>query len=267
MNLQGPQPARATRRQRMHARRRSRLWLGITVCVVVLAAVTVAVALVVERSGSNVSQGHDTSARRSPIAGSRTTEPLSIPESSTIPPTTTTDPGSLPQTGGFPSATTPQFDAEMSALWQGVVSGSVSPALTAFFPEAAYLQLKTISDAGYDYVDRLVANFGADISAAHTVLGGDASKATLLQVTVPEQYGHWIPSGVCDNRVGYYEVANSRIIYEEDGQTRSLGIASLISWRGVWYVVHFGAILRSSSQGVVDDPEIGPGYSSDSSTC
>jgi hypothetical protein len=155
----------------------------------------------------------------------------------------------------------------MSALWQGVVSGSITPALPAFFPESAYLQLKTISDPGYDYVDRLVANFGADVGAAHTALGSDASAATLLQVAVPEQYGHWIPSGVCDNRVGYYEVANSRIIYEEDGQTRSLGIASLISWRGVWYVVHFGAILRSSSLGVVDDPQIGPGNSADSTTC
>ena len=95
----------------------------------------------------------------------------------------------------------------------------------------------------------------------------DASAATLLQVEVPEQYGHWVPSGVCDNRIGYYEVANARLIYTEDGQTRSFGIASLISWRGVWYVVHLGAILRSSSLGVVDDPEVGPGSSPDSTTC
>jgi hypothetical protein len=155
----------------------------------------------------------------------------------------------------------------MSGLWQGVVSGSVTPALPAFFPQTAYLQLKTISGAESDYVDRLVAEFGADIGAAHAVLGADASSARLVQVEVPGQYGHWIPSGVCDNRVGYYEVANSRLVYVEDGQTRSLGIASLISWRGVWYVVHFGAILRSSAQGVVNDPEIGPGFSADSTTC
>ena len=39
----------------------------------------------------------------------------------------------------------------------------------------------------------------------------------------------------------------------------SFGIASLISWRGVWYVVHLGAISRTSVTGVVDDPTIGPG--------
>ena len=67
------------------------------------------------------------------------------------------------------------------------------------------------------------------------------------------------PTGVCDNRVGYYEVANSRVVYQENGQVHSFGIASLISWRGEWYVVHLGAILRSTSQGIVEDPEIGPG--------
>ena len=112
---------------------------------------------------------------------------------------------------------------EMSALWQGVVSGSATPALPAFFPKSAYLQLKSISGAEYDYTDRLVANFGADVGAAHALLGADASTATLLQVEVPEQYGHWVPSGVCDNRIGYYEVANARLVYTEDGQTRSFG--------------------------------------------
>ena len=84
---------------------------------------------------------------------------------------------------------------EMSALWQGVVSGSATPALPAFFPKSAYLQLKSISGAEYDYTDRLVANFGADVGAAHALLGADASTATLLQVEVPEQYGPGLRRG------------------------------------------------------------------------
>ena len=84
---------------------------------------------------------------------------------------------------------------------------------------------------------------------------------------MPEQYGHWIPSGVCDNGVGYFEVANSRVVYQLDGQTRSFGIASMISWRGTWYVVHLGAILRGSAGGVVDEPTVGPGTSAPSRTC
>ena len=61
-------------------------------------------------------------------------------------------------------------------------------------------------------------------------------------------------------------MANTRIVYSEGGQTRSLGIASLISWRGEWYVVHLGAILRGAG-GEVDRPATGAGYSAPSRTC
>jgi hypothetical protein len=67
--------------------------------------------------------------------------------------------------------------------------------------------------------------------------------------------------------VGYYEVSNARVVYREAGQLRSFGIASMISWRGVWYVVHLGAVLRQEDAGVVDEPMSGPGESSDSGTC
>jgi hypothetical protein len=189
------------------------------------------------------------------------------PPTTTVPPPSTTDAGSLPQTGALPTSTSPQFQAEIAALWQGVVSGSPVAAHPAFFPEGAYLQLKTIASPASDYTNRLLANFSVDLDAAHALLDQDAGTASFVAVNVPEQYGHWIPPGVCDNRVGYYEVANSRVVYEQDGQVHSFGIASLISWRGEWYVVHLGAILRSTSQGIVEDPEIGPGSSADSATC
>jgi hypothetical protein len=41
----------------------------------------------------------------------------------------------------------------------------------------------------------------------------------------------------------------------------------MISWRGVWYVVHLGAILRASDAGAVDAPAIGPGIQAYSATC
>ncbi len=168
----------------------------------------------------------------------------------------------------FPSSGTPQFTAEMNALWQGVVEGSVDPALAAFFPRTAYVQLKTgIANPSGDWQNRLVADFALDIGAAHALLGPDPTQATLVSVSVPQQYGHWIPPGVCDNGVGYFEVANARVVYQLAGQTRSFGIASLISWRGTWYVVHLGAILRGSGGGMVDEPAIGAGSSAPSRTC
>ena len=178
------------------------------------------------------------------------------------------DPGARPQTTAYPLSTGPAFDAEMSALWAGVVAGAVPPARPAFFPESAYLQVKAISDPAADYVSRLVGEFNADLAAAHDLLGPDGRGARLLMVVVPAQYGHWVPPGTCENRVGYFEVPNSRLVYRDGaGQIRSFGIASMISWRGIWYVVHLGAVVRSSGGGVVDDPEVGPGQPAYSSTC
>lgn len=181
--------------------------------------------------------------------------------------TSTTNPGSLLQTDAFPSSDSVQFHSEMSALWEAIVTNSSSFASPAFFPEGAYEQLKTIHDAQADYEDRLVHDYSLDIAAANDLLGAGAWSAVLVRVDVPTDDGHWVPPGVCDNRSGYFEVANSRIVYQQGGVIHSFGIASLISWRGVWYVVHLGAILRSRDAGEVEDPELGAGTSAPSSTC
>ena len=155
----------------------------------------------------------------------------------------------------------------MAALWQGIRSGSVSAAIPAFFPEGAYAQVKAIADPRADYSNRLVHELSQDIAAAHGLLGSGASSAQLVAVQVPSTYAHWVSPGICDNGVGYYEVPNARVVYRDGGQTSSFGIASMISWRGVWYVVHLGAVVRSSDDGVVDDPSSGSGVSAPSSTC
>ncbi|HET9719990.1 MAG TPA: hypothetical protein VFP55_07940 [Solirubrobacteraceae bacterium] len=177
------------------------------------------------------------------------------------------DPGRLPQTTQLPSSSTPQFHQEMADLWQGITSGTTAPAMPAFFPETAYAQVKAISDPRADWMSRLVGGYTADIAAAHALLGAGASSARLLSVQVPSGYAHWVVPGTCYNGIGYWETPNSRIVYSENGQERSFGIASMISWRGVWYVVHLGAVLRSGTGGVVDDPSSGPGYAAPSSTC
>jgi hypothetical protein len=176
-------------------------------------------------------------------------------------------PGTLPQTSAVPSASTHAFHAEMAALWRGIRTDSVRPALRAFFPEAAYVQLKQIGDPQGDWRDRLVADYQLDIGAAHQLLGSDAAQAQLVAVQVPAAYAHWVPPGVCDNADGYYEMPNARVLYRTPAGISSLGIASMISWRGVWYVVHLGAVVRSTAGGVVDDPSSGAGVSVYSSTC
>jgi hypothetical protein len=176
-------------------------------------------------------------------------------------------PGSLPQTNAYPSAGSAQFKAQMALLWAGLVRGSAGPAMGAFLPKGAYLQLKAIAAAGSDWTNRLVQDYSLDIAAAHGLLGRGAPGARLLGVEVQSSYGHWIAPGVCENSVGYFEMPNARVLYSQGGQVHSFGIASMISWRGVWYVVHLGAVLRPADEGVVDEPASGAGESAYSGTC
>ncbi len=179
----------------------------------------------------------------------------------TIPPTTTTtDPGLLPQT-----ATEPPVDASLETtlapLWTAIVSDSMDPALTVFFPQSAYLQMKTgvLPDPASDYTDRLIAFYRLDIAAYHQALGPAASTAKLLSVNASAADAAYIPPGACENTIGYWHLPGVRFVYQVGGTVESFGVASLISWRGEWYVVHLGPNPRSQDIGTVDQPAAGPG--------
>jgi hypothetical protein len=139
--------------------------------------------------------------------------------------------------------------------------------MPAFFPRAAYVQLKAIGSPSAEWSGRLVYEYGLDVAAAPAPSSACAAGARLIAVHVPTSYAHWVEPGGCYNSIGYYEVPNARVVYRAGGQERSFGIASMISWRGVWYVVHLGAVLRPGEEGVVDEPATGPGASAYSGTC
>jgi hypothetical protein len=259
-----PGPRADAARRRARRRRDVRRRRGVAALVLLFAVV----AVVIAQSVGGSAQPRPVA--RTPIT-SRTPAATTQHHASRHPRTTTTpaapSPGSLPQTTAVPSGTTAQFHSLMATLWSGIVDDSVARALPAFFPKRAYEQLKAIPDAGSDWTGRLVRDFGLDITAAHSLLGRGAVSDRLVSVNVTASYSHWIRPGVCYNSIGYYEMPNARVVYSQAGQIHSLGIASMISWRGVWYVVHFGSILRPSIGGVVDDPATGPGTSAYSGTC
>jgi hypothetical protein len=229
-----------------------------------------ALAAVAAGCGASSSTGHSSSTTTARLTPSETTTrttpakpaPPKPKPRSQLPPANN---GSLPQTHQQPSSDTAAFKAEMAALWTGVRTNSLTPALPAFFPESAYAQVKAISDPQGDWQSRLAGNFKLDLAAAHDLLGTGAASAQLVEVDVPSQYAHWVDPGACYNRLGYWEVPNSRVVYREGGQIKSFGIASMISWRGYWYVVHMGSV--NGGGGAVDDPETGKGTPAASSTC
>ncbi len=174
--------------------------------------------------------------------------------------------GRLHQTMARPRASGPQFRAMVADLWLAVRTGKPRFGLDAFFPVAAYKQVKAIYDPAADWRSRLWLDFTLDVQAAHRLLGPGAARARLVRVIVASADAAWIDPGVCYNNIGYWHVANSRVVYREHGQERSFGIASLISWRGVWYVVHFGGVVRPAV-GMVDAPAPGPGYPGPAGGC
>jgi hypothetical protein len=176
-------------------------------------------------------------------------------------------PPSLHQTSARPPARGAVLHAEMTDLWAAVVAGRPRLAMPAFFPVFGYKQIKAIWDPAADWRDRLVFDFRLDIYAAHRFLGGAARHARLVRVIVPDFAAAWVPPGVCDNSGGYWHVGGARIVYDVRGQLRSIGIASLISWRGRWYVVHFGEVLRPVVVGVVDQPSQGEGVPGPAGGC
>ena len=160
----------------------------------------------------------------------------------TLPTTTTTvDPGSLPQEMLLPSAADPTFTADVRLLWQAIVDGNPAEAMPFFFPVSAYIQVKGISDPVHDWQTRLVADFEADILADHAALGANPAAAGFVSVSVPSD-AVWVAPGVEYNKGSYYRVYGTTLHYSLGGVAHSFGVASMISWRGEWYVVHLASI-------------------------
>jgi hypothetical protein len=180
--------------------------------------------------------------------------PSAATKTSPAPTTTPTiDPGTLPQTSTLPGDQDARFRAGAQDLWQAIVQDKPQLAHPFFFPLSAYQQVKAIWNPAEDYQDRLIAWYDLDIQAAHDHLGAAAANARFTGMSVPEGNAAWIEPGVEYNKGSYYRVYGTRLNYEVGGHEASIGVFSLISWRGEWYVVHLGPSTRSAMQGFVYD--------------
>jgi hypothetical protein len=116
-----------------------------------------------------------------------------------------------------------------------------------------------ISDPATDYAERLIAFYGLDIGAYHSLLTDEGTGARLTDVLVEPAYATWIAPGQCENLIGYWHLPGVRLVYEVGAVVHSFAVASLISWRGTWYVVHLGPNPRPQNVGTVDQPQLGAG--------
>jgi hypothetical protein len=239
-----------------------------------IAATAVAVALLAALAGCSGVAGTSTKAsaaakvRTSPVSATREAVPTASVSPSATPtpkpkPTPSALPvgpanaGTLPQTSALPKTSAAAFDNAVHDLWLAVATGNPGYARPAFFPEKAYEQVKAIADPESDWQGRLWLDFTLDVAAVHKLI---KPGATLTKVITPTGYEQWIPAGACYNSTGYWHLPGSRLVYREGGVTHSFGIASFISWRGDWYLIHLGALVRGGAYGIVDDPETGEGF-------
>jgi hypothetical protein len=209
--------------------------------------------------------GQGSPAGAPPTPSTRATDiasPAPVTTTATVPTTTTTtvDPGLLPPASDEP-AVGPELEGRMRILWQAIAGDRPDVALTLYFPRTAYQRMKTglLRDPAADYANRLLAFYRLDLGAYHAVLGPQAAGAGLLQVLVGPADAAWIAPGHCENLIGYWHLPGVRLVYQEGGLTRSFAVASLISWRGEWYVVHLGPNPHPQGVGSVDQPATGPG--------
>jgi hypothetical protein len=239
-----------------------------------IAATAVAVALLAALAGCSGAAGTSAKAsaaakvRTSPVSATREAVPTASASPSATPtpkpkPTPSALPvgpanaGTLPQTSALPKTNAAAFDNAVHDLWLAVATGNPGYARPGFFPEKAYEQVKAIADPESDWQGRLWLDFTLDVAAVHKLI---KPGATLTKVTTPTGYEQWIPAGACYNSTGYWHLPGSRLVYREGGVTHSFGIASFISWRGDWYLIHLGALVRGGTYGIVDDPETGEGF-------
>ena len=149
----------------------------------------------------------------------------------------------------------------MKQLFRAIKNSSARVGATVFFPEAAYVAMKTgeIPDPKSDYVDRLIGLYDLDLAAYHAGTSSPARESTLVKVNANARFTQWIEPGECENKIGYWHVPGVRLVVRHGSRLVSVAIFSLISWRGLWYVVHLGPNPRPVDVGTVDDLENGAG--------
>jgi len=148
------------------------------------------------------------------------------------------DPGALPQTKDKPAATSPQLDQRAAALWDAIAHDDPDRGMPFFFPVSAYKQVKDVGNPAGDWRLRLVAAYKRDIHGLAKRLGANGDSAKFVRLDVQDDRAKWVEPNEEYNKIGYYRVFGTKIVYEVDGKERSMEISSLISWRGDWYVVH-----------------------------
>ncbi|GEM_PF-1610303 len=145
----------------------------------------------------------------------------------------------LTQTHEKPTSSSEGFLKNAQLLFDAIVVDDVELAMPFFFPKEAYEQVKDIPKPAGDWQRRLKGSFTRDIHAYHRSLGKYRAQTRFLELRVADSLARWVDRGEEVNKLGYYRVLRSVLVYlDKNGRKRELGVLTMISWRGEWYIVH-----------------------------
>ena len=135
----------------------------------------------------------------------------------------------------LPPAT--EADERAAAFLRAVCGDDADAALAFFLPRDAFALIKGVTNPDR-FFDRLVRMFRADVHALH-LAHPELSQARYLRVEFSHRRG-WVLPRQEANRLPYWSVRHSRLVYAVDGEERSFELRTLITWDDRWYLTHLG---------------------------
>lgn len=132
-----------------------------------------------------------------------------------------------------PSPDTAQEAAQR--LFQAIVHDDPRRAADAFFPRAAFSQVKAMQKPER-YYDKLYARFVEDIHRLHRDTP-ELAQAEFIELMLGHR-GGWVRPGEEGNRLPYWAARHTTLRYRVGDQVRSLEVRVLITWQQRWYIIH-----------------------------
>ena len=112
-----------------------------------------------------------------------------------------------------------------------------------FFPKEPFIPLKDVADPAR-YFDQLIATYHRDIAHLHGQRK-DWTTARFVSFELGSPPG-WVAPGKEYNKIGYYRTFHGKLRYRvgegEHAQVSEIGVGTIISWDGRWYVTHLEPI-------------------------
>lgn len=142
--------------------------------------------------------------------------------------------------------------ARAAQLFEAIRTDNPTLAHDFFLPQAAFAQVKGISDPDALW-QRIFAAYDGDVHELHAALlampGGATAEFVRIRVT-----GHraWVRVREESNRLPYWAQRHSFLVFRINGREREFEIRTMIAWDNRWYITHLSEFRQAQNAGAND---------------